>query len=126
MTLPAAARPIAFVLTRDRAALLPFYRDVLGLAVTGEDDFGTVLDARGLELRLTTVEDHVATAHPVLSWNLPDLRATVAGLTAKGVTFLIYDGFGQDEAGIWTAPDGRVKVAWFADPDGNVLGLSEG
>lgn len=124
--LPAAARPIAFILTRDRAALLPFYRDVLGLPVTGVDDFGTVLDARGLELRLTTVSDHVAGPHPVLSWSVPDLRATVAALVARGVTFLIYEGFGQDEAGIWTSPDGKVMVAWFADPEGNVLGLSEG
>ena len=124
--LPATARPIAFILTRDRAALLPFYRDVLGLAVTGEDDYGTVLDARGLEMRLTSVADHVASPHPVLSWNLPDLRAAVTALAAKGVQFLIYEGFGQDEAGIWTSADGTVKVAWFADPEGNVLGLSEG
>ncbi|QYZ70978.1 VOC family protein [Neotabrizicola shimadae] len=124
--LPATARPIAFILTRDRAALLPFYRDVLGLAVTGADDYGTVLDARGLELRLTTVADHVASPHPVLSWSVPDLRATVAALVARGLTFLIYEGFGQDADGIWTSPDGTVKVAWFADPEGNVLGLSEG
>lgn len=124
--LPELARPIAFILTRDRAALLPFYRDVLGLAVTGADGYADVLEARGLELRLTTVEDHVASPHPVLSWSVPDLRATVARLTAKGVSFLVYEGFGQDADGIWTSPDGAVKVAWFADPEGNVLGLTEG
>lgn len=126
MTLPADARPIAFILTRDPAALLPFYTGVLGLTVTGADDYGTVLDARGLELRLTRIEDHQPGPHPVLTWRVPDIRAASAELAARGVTFLVYEGFDQGEHGIWTAPDGGVKVNWFADPEGNVLGLTEG
>jgi catechol 2,3-dioxygenase-like lactoylglutathione lyase family enzyme len=59
----------------------------------------------------------------VLGWEVPDIEAAVASLTANGVAMNIYEGFGQDESGIWTAPDGSGKVAFFNDPDGNGLSL---
>jgi hypothetical protein len=62
----------------------------------------------------------------VLGWDVPDIRARAAELKALGVSLTHYDGMGQDVDGIWTAPGGAVKVAWFTDPDGNVLSLSEG
>lgn len=70
--------------------------------------------------------DKAGDPHPVLGWDVADIHATVAALTARGVKFTIYDGMGQDAAGVWTAPDGKAKVAWFSDPDGNLLSLSEG
>jgi hypothetical protein len=76
-------------------------------------------------LRLTVLPDFKAGPHPVLGWNVPDLATTAASLRARGIAFTVYPGMGQDELGIWTAPDGRAKVAWFADPDGNVLSLSQ-
>jgi catechol 2,3-dioxygenase-like lactoylglutathione lyase family enzyme len=79
-----------------------------------------------VKLRLTEVPDHVASAHPVLGWEVPDIAATVEALTAKGVGFTIYAGMGQDARGIWTAPDGSAKVAFFNDPDGNGLSLTQG
>ena len=121
----AAATPIGFILTRDPARAKAFYSDILGFRLTGEDDFAAVYDMAGLTVRLSTVEDHQAAAHPVLGWAVPDIAAAARGLLAKGVTFQIYPGFGQDDLGIWTAPDGSAKVNWFADPDGNLLSLTQ-
>ena len=69
--------------------------------------------------------DHKAHPHPVLGWNVDDIAAAAEALRDRGVEFTIYEGMGQDALGIWTAPDGKTKVAFFADPDGNVLTLSQ-
>lgn len=121
-----SAPAIAFVLTRDRAALVPFYRDILGLALLTEDEFAAVFDLNGATLRLTSVEDHQPSPHPVIGWAVPDIVASSRALAAKGISFAIYPGFGQDELGIWTSPDGRTRVNWFSDPEGNVLSLTQG
>lgn len=116
---------VAFVHVADRPRALAFYRDVLGLTLISSDPFGDFLGLGGPMLRLTAIPDYEPHPHPVLGWNVPDIRAAVADLCRRGVSPNIYDGFGQDEDGIWTAPDGSVKVAWFLDPDGNVLSLSQ-
>lgn len=120
-----SAKPIAFVLTRNRAVTEPFYTDVLGLTLQSQDDFAAVYDLSGIILRLTTVEDHVPTPHTVLGWAVSDIDAAARELAAKGVKFNIYPGFGQDDMGIWTSPDGSVKIIWFNDPEGNGLSLTE-
>src|SRR5690606_7456201 len=122
MSLPATASPVSFILTADRVRSKPFYIAVLGLKVAAEDDFAVTFDlGAGAAMRLTDLPGHQALGHTVLGWSVPDIRAAVAELKAKGVTFRIYEGFGQDEAGIWSPPGGGAKVAWFTDPDGNVL-----
>ena len=78
-----------------------------------------------MPLRLTEVPDHKPSPHPVLGWEVPDIEAAVDALTAKGVAFAIYEGMGQDARGIWTSPDGAAKVAFFSDPDGNGLSLTQ-
>lgn len=117
--------PVTFILTRDRAKAKAFYSDVLGLKQTGEDNFAVSYDLNGTPMRLTDVADHVPGAHTVLGWNVEDIGAAAAELKARGVEFLIYEGFGQDENGVWSSPDGAAKVAWFNDPDGNNLSLSQ-
>ncbi len=126
MSIPAAAKPMAFILVRDRAKAQAFYKGVLGLALVSEDDFADVYDLGGITLRLTTVEDWTAHPHTVIGWDVPNIAATSAALAAKGVTFNIYDGFGQDALGIWTSQDGKTRLNWFNDPEGNVLSLKEG
>lgn len=116
---------VTFILTRDRAKAKAFYSEVLDLKQTGEDSFAVSYDLNGTPLRLTDVADHVPGAHTVLGWNVEDISATAAELKARGVEFLIYEGFGQDENGVWSSPDGAAKVAWFNDPDGNNLSLSQ-
>jgi catechol 2,3-dioxygenase-like lactoylglutathione lyase family enzyme len=125
MTLPSSARAISFIVTRDRASAKAFYGDTLGFPLSHEDDFAAVFDLNGTMLRVSTVPDHVAQGHTVLGWEVPDILAAVTALRDKGVAFTVYQGFGQDELGIWTAPASTAKVAWFTDPDGNVLSLTQ-
>jgi catechol 2,3-dioxygenase-like lactoylglutathione lyase family enzyme len=116
---------MTFILTRDRATSVPFYRDVLGFPLVSDDFFAAVLDLNGTMLRISTVETHEPTPSTVLGWEVPDITAAARTLKAKGVEFNIYEGFGQDELGIWTSPAADARVAWFKDPDGNVLSLTQ-
>ncbi len=117
--------PVAFVHVSDRQCALDYYVEKLGLAVHSSDPFGDFLGAGDALIRLTALPDFKAGVHPVFGWNVEDIEAAVRTLAGRGVVFTIYEGFGQDALGIWTAPDGKAKVAWFADPDGNVLSLSQ-
>jgi catechol 2,3-dioxygenase-like lactoylglutathione lyase family enzyme len=124
MSLPHTASPVTFVLTADRSRTLPFYRDVLGLPLLREDDFAATFDlASGATLRLTDIKNHTPAPHTVLGWEVADIRAAMAALRAKGVKFEIYEGFGQDEEGVWSF-DG-THLAWFNDPEGNNLSLAQ-
>lgn len=121
----ANARPIAFIVTRDRKVSEAFYGETLGLRRLPGDDFAAVFDLDGIPLRVTEVLGHVASAHPVLGWQVADIVATVKALASRGVAMTLYEGMGQDALGIWTSPDGAAKVAFFADPDGNGLSLTQ-
>ena len=121
MSFPAGAKVMNFVVTTDRARAIAFYRDVLGFTLTGEDPFAAVFDLNGNMLRISTVEQHQPAAHTVLGWEVSDIVASVQELRNRGVTFNVYPGFGQDELGIWRSPAGDARVAWFLDPDQNVL-----
>ena len=125
MGIPASAKAMTFIVTSDRAKAKTFYGDTLGLPLTHEDNFAAVYDLNGTMLRIATVKDHVPQSHTVLGWEVDDIAATVAALRAKGVAFKIFEGFGQDDLGIWTAPGSSNKVAWFNDLDGNVLSLTQ-
>src|SRR5207245_2700468 len=114
----------AFLATSDAAGGRRFYEDVLGLALISDEPFALIFDAHGSLLRVQKVDAVTPVPYTVLGWSTRDIEADVRALIAKGVTFERYDGMAQDEAGIWTAPDG-AKVAWFKDPDGNLLSLSE-
>ena len=93
--------------------------------MVGQDPFAVVVDGGGLTIRVTNV-GHEFTVQPftVLGWEVDDIRAEIAGLVERGVEFLRVGAVAQDEAGVWTAPDG-THVAWFRDPDGNTLSLSQ-
>lgn len=126
MSIAASANVITFIHTRDRAKAKAFYGETLGFEFAGDDAFASVFNLNGARLRITQIDDHVAHAHPVLGWEVEDIVATVKALRDRGVTMTIYEGFGQDEFGIWTSPDGKSKVAFFNDPDGNGLSLASG
>jgi catechol 2,3-dioxygenase-like lactoylglutathione lyase family enzyme len=116
---------VAFVNVSDHERGRAFYRNTLGLALEAEDEHGEFYRFGAARLRLTTIPGHQAHEHPIAGWQVPDVVATAAALAERGVAFAIYPGMGQDEQGIWSSPDGRVKVAWFHDPDGNCLSLSQ-
>jgi predicted enzyme related to lactoylglutathione lyase len=123
MTLNDAAI-VAFAPTTDALRARDFYGGVLGLTVVEVNDFACVVRGGGTMLRLTTVDSFTPQPFTVLGWAVPDLVATMATLVEAGVSFLRYDGMGQDENGVWTAPSGG-RIAWFHDPDGNVLSLTQ-
>jgi catechol 2,3-dioxygenase-like lactoylglutathione lyase family enzyme len=122
---PSAAKAMTFIITRDRPKSVAFYRDVLGFPLISDDLFAAVFDLNGTMLRISQVDTHQATPSTVLGWEVPDIVAAAKAIAAKGAKFNIYEGFGQDELGIWTSPASDAKVAWFCDPDGNVLSLTE-
>lgn len=113
---------IGLIPIADAARAKAFYSEKLGLKFVSEDPFAVVFDAKGNMLRLTKVKEFTPQPFSILSWEVPDIEASVQELTAAGVKFERYGFFEQDDLGIWTAPDG-TKVAWFLDPDGNNLGI---
>ncbi|HVS96387.1 MAG TPA: VOC family protein [Puia sp.] len=115
---------MAFVSTAEPATGRAFYEEKLGLTVTSVDDYGVMYDAGGTTLRMSFVRELHPAPYSILSWMVRDIHSVMKGLKAKGVVFEMYEGLGQDEAGVWTAPGG-TKVAWFKDPGGNLLSLSE-
>ena len=115
---------MAFIATKDPERAKAFYRDTLGLALESEDQFALVFDVHGTMLRVTTVRKVVAADYTVLGWQVPDIDAAVRTLRAAGITFERYPGIPQDRRGVWKAPSG-AQIAWFKDPDGHTLSISE-
>jgi catechol 2,3-dioxygenase-like lactoylglutathione lyase family enzyme len=119
------SRPvIACVATTDKARAREFYADRLGLRLISEDQYALLFDAHGTKLRISVVRELQPAPYAVLGWVVPDVRAAIAELTARSIPAVHFEGMGQDEHGIWTSPAG-VKVAWFKDPDGNALSLTQ-
>jgi predicted enzyme related to lactoylglutathione lyase len=115
---------VAFAATADLRRAREFYEQVLGLTVTQDTDFACVFDASGTMLRVTAVEQVARPGYTVLGWRVADIGATARALAARGVRCTRYDGMDQDENGVWTTPGGD-QVAWFSDPDGNTLSLTQ-
>ena len=124
MGILAAAKTVAIICARDRANAAKFYRDTLGLRLKLEDDYAVVFDVGGIDLRVSTVPDFTAHEHTVFGFNVADVAAAVKALLEKGVICKIYKGFNQDKLGIWSLPNSALRVAWFNDPDGNVLSVT--
>ena len=115
---------ISFAATKDAARALEFYAGTLGLKLVSDDPFALVFDANGTMLRVQKVHELVLAKHTVLGWEVADIGAKTKELIKRGVRFERYDGLAQDESGVWTTPSG-AKVAWFKDPDGNTLSLTQ-
>jgi catechol 2,3-dioxygenase-like lactoylglutathione lyase family enzyme len=115
---------IAFVATADPDKAKLFYSNTLGLRLVDETPFALEFDAHGTMLRIQIVETLKPAQHTVLGWRVDDIATAAKELTANGATFERFEGMPQDELGVWNSPGG-AKVAWFKDPDGNVLSLTE-
>jgi catechol 2,3-dioxygenase-like lactoylglutathione lyase family enzyme len=114
---------VAFVPTKDTTKARAFYEGVLGLRFVKDDGFAMVLDANGIMVRVAKAEFTPA-PFTILGWQVTAIEKIVTELQAKGVSFERFGFFEQDALGIWTAPTGD-KVAWFKDPDGNMLSVSQ-
>ena len=119
-----SANIVAFVPVTDFARAKAFYAGTVGLRFVKEDGFALVLDANGIMLRLVKLQKFEPVHYTVLGWEVKRIESIVQQLQQKGITFERYEFFKQDELGIWTTPSGD-KVAWFKDPDGNTLSISE-
>lgn len=126
MTQPLTGKPIAYVYVTDLARALAFYRDALGLTVASDDPYGASLNLGAGELRITVIPDHKAGEHPAAGLSVPDVVAVARDLKARGIDCLRYDYMEQDEFGVWTSEDGKSALAFFSDPDGNMLCLQKG
>ena len=115
---------IAFASTTDLARARTFYEAALGLPVVNENAYACVFNTHGTMLRITAVSEVAHPGYTVLGWCITGICETVAQLESRGVVFARYDGMAQDAQGVWTSPNGD-RVAWFTDPDGNVLSLTE-
>jgi catechol 2,3-dioxygenase-like lactoylglutathione lyase family enzyme len=116
--------PISFAATQNARKSREFYEKTLGLKFISEDGFALVFDANGTMLRIQKVEAVDPRGYTVLGWSVNDIKSEVHNLAGLGVILARYEGMGQDDSGIWTSPSG-AKVAWFQDPDGNILSLTE-
>ncbi|HTX17457.1 MAG TPA: VOC family protein [Bacteroidota bacterium] len=117
-------RPIAFVATADPSSSREFYERILGLEFISGDQFALVFDLDGTPLRIQVVEKVNPHPYTALGWNVSDIRKEVVELTGRGIQFERYEGMNQDRDGIWRSPSG-AQVAWFKDPDGNILSITQ-
>jgi catechol 2,3-dioxygenase-like lactoylglutathione lyase family enzyme len=121
----ASCRLVGFVGVRDAAVAKAFYGDKLGLPLLSEDGFALVFDAAGTMLRVVPVRQVSAAPYTVLGWEVPDIQRSAQELAASGVELMRFPGLDHNDLGVWTAPGGAAHVAWFKDPDGNLLSISQ-
>ena len=115
---------VTFLATRNPAESRAFYEDKIGLTLISEEHFALMFDLKGHRLRITKVNELTPAKHTVLGWHVSDVAAMIRHLMASGVVFEQFDEMDQDQLGMWTSPSG-AKVAWFKDPDGNSLSITQ-
>ena len=114
---------VAFVAVTDYDKARAFYEKTLGLKFISQDNFALVMEGGGTRIRMAKVANHEAEQFTVLGWESPDIEKQVSELQDRGLKFERYPWLPKDGLPTWAAPGGD-KVAWFKDPDGNVLSLS--
>lgn len=120
----AASKLVGFVPTQDSARAREFYEGKLGFQFVSDDPFALVMLAGDHKIRIAKVKHLTPAPYTVLGWEVEDIEAMVKWLTGRGVVFEKYSFVQDQKLGIWTTPNGD-KVAWFKDPDGNVLSVSQ-
>ncbi len=115
---------VAFIPTSNADKARSFYEGILGLRFVADEHFALVLDANGIMVRVAKVAEFTPAPFTILGWEVPDIESVVSALEQRNVRLEQYGMKGQDERGIWRAPGG-AKIAWFKDPDGNVLSVTE-
>jgi catechol 2,3-dioxygenase-like lactoylglutathione lyase family enzyme len=121
---PRLSKFVGFAITTKPTAAKKFYSEKLGFQFLRDDGFALVFDAHGTMLRVSKMREFTPAQYTVLGWEVEDIVRAVKGLTDRGVAFERYPGMQQDENAICTFP-GNNRVAWFKDPDGNVLSLGQ-
>ena len=117
-------KPVLFLATADAKRSRAFYEGLLGLILVSDEPPALVFQVGPSMLRIQKVDRVHRVPYTVLGWAVTDIRQTVHDLRGAGVVFEHYEGMNQDVDGIWHAPSGAL-VAWFHDPDGHVLSLTQ-
>jgi catechol 2,3-dioxygenase-like lactoylglutathione lyase family enzyme len=115
---------IGFIPTKDFARARAFYVDLLGLSEVSEDGFALFVKASDISVRIFLAGEFTPAPYTILGWSVTDMKQTVEQMSARGIVFERYAYLEQDASGVWTAPNG-ARVAWFKDPDGNTLSISQ-
>ena len=115
---------VCFGATTNAQAAKRFYADVLGLRLVEDHQLALVFDAGGTMLRIQKVREHTPAQHTLLGWEVDDIRSVIMELLRSGIRFERYEALPQDDMGVWQSPSGAL-VAWFRDPDGNGLSLTQ-
>ena len=118
------SKPTVFLATADPEKSLVFYRDQLGLEFVEDSEYALVFNLSGADLRISKVPEHTPLGFTVLDWQVADMDAVLGDLSAAKVQLEEYDFVTLDERKVWTTEDG-TQIAWFKDPDGNVLSVSQ-
>lgn len=120
----ASGTMVGFVPIQDFDKARAFYEGKLGFDFVGQDQFALVMSAGGRKIRMTKIPNFTPLHGTILGWEVEDIQATATWLKNRGVNLEKYP-FAQDpELGIWTSPSGD-RVAWFKDPDGNILSVTQ-
>jgi catechol 2,3-dioxygenase-like lactoylglutathione lyase family enzyme len=120
----ASAKMVGFVPTKDYEQARAFYEGKLGFDFVNLDQYALVMRVGGHMIRIAKVPNFTPLQATILGWEVSDISAVATWLQGRGVVLEKFP-FAQDrELGIWTAPNGD-KVAWFKDPDGNILSVSQ-
>ncbi|HTR65499.1 MAG TPA: VOC family protein [Terriglobales bacterium] len=120
----AGNKMVGFVITTDFDRARAFYEEKLGFQFESLDQFALALRAGENQIRIAKAPSFTAARHTVMGWEVQNIETIVEWLVGRGVTMEKYPFVQDQERGIWTAPGGS-KVAWFKDPDGNVLSVSQ-
>jgi catechol 2,3-dioxygenase-like lactoylglutathione lyase family enzyme len=115
---------VTFIATKKPDSAKDFYEKILGLRLVYDDAFAIVFNANGIMLRVQKVQEHIPPNYTVLGWDVGDIQTEIKELMGRGVKCERYEWLAQDELGVWIAPSG-AKLAWFKDPDGNTLSLTQ-
>ena len=116
---------IAFVPTQNADKAKAFYQETLGLTFISDDGFALVFNANGTMIRIARAGDFARQPFTILGWQVKNIAEVAKKMREKGVAFEKYGFLTQDALGIWDAPGDVAKIAWFKDPDGNTLSISE-
>jgi catechol 2,3-dioxygenase-like lactoylglutathione lyase family enzyme len=117
-------RLVGFVATAVPGKSQEFYENTLGLQLLEISPYAMVFGTGSTTIRVQKVQSVVVSGYTVLGCQVSNIARTVEELASRGVKFQRYEGMNQDEVGIWRTPDG-AQVAWFKDPDGNALSITE-
>jgi catechol 2,3-dioxygenase-like lactoylglutathione lyase family enzyme len=98
-----------------------FYGDTLGIETSEDHGLVTLHIAGDRPTLIYPKPDHTPAAYTILNFPVDDIEKAVDELTARGVEFLRYEGFDQDDRAIFRG--GGPPIAWFTDPAGNVLSV---